>query len=502
VASTDSTAARPTSARLARRALVALLVGGTALVALHDWLGLGGERFDFLAGGPLYDAVVVAAGVACLLKARESARERWAWLAIGVAVLAWAAGETYWTWFLLDEPAAPVPSPADAGYLLFYPLAVLGLALLVRARAYELDSRRWLDGLIAALGTAALGTAFVFDFVAADATGTGLERALTLAYPLGDIAVLGLIVGAIAVSDWRPGRVWSLLLAGLAAQVVADIAFTLQSTDNALPASNWVDPIYLLSAVFVGLATLRPRARPILGASPDVRQELAVPLIFITVMSGLFVMQSFGSATWFSTALRAITVLAVIARLAVSVRENRLLLERVRTDPLTGLCNRGTMHADLALRCAAATEERAPAALALFDLNGFKRYNDTFGHPAGDALLAKLGPSLAEAIGGDGTAYRVGGDEFCALLECAEDRFDEVCRRAAGALSARGPGFEVGASWGLVAIPREADDPAEALELADVRMYAQKESRRLAQETQETGETVRVAAWPRARQDA
>ena len=65
-----------------------------------------------------------------------------------------------------DNPSAPYPSLADAGYLLFYPLAYAGLAMLVRARAHEMNWRLWMDGAIAALGTAALGAAFVFDFVA------------------------------------------------------------------------------------------------------------------------------------------------------------------------------------------------------------------------------------------------------------------------------------------------------------------------------------------------
>ena len=67
--------------------------------------------------------------------------------------------------------------------------------------------------------------------------------------------------------------------------------------------------------------------------------------------------------------------------------------------------------------------------LYLFDLNGFKRYNDTFGHPAGDELLIRLGSALQAAVGEDGTAYRIGGDEFCLLLTCAEDRFDAVAPR-------------------------------------------------------------------------
>ncbi len=151
----------------------------------------------------------------------------------------------------------------------------------------------------------------------------------------------------------------------------------------------------------------------------------------------------------------------------------------MRTDALTGLANRGRMQVDLPALLAQASEER-PMALLLFDLNGFKRYNDTFGHPAGDELLMRLGGALRDAVGDDGVAYRVGGDEFCALLTCPRERFEAVTREAARALTAIGPGFDVSSSWGAVEVPREESEPSPALQLADVRMYAQKESRRIA----------------------
>jgi len=173
--------------------------------------------------------------------------------------------------------------------------------------------------------------------------------------------------------------------------------------------------------------------------------------------------------------LWAATMVAVLVRLGMSVRENKRLLEQVRTDPLTGLGNRGRMQVDLAAQAAGATLEE-PVALLLFDLNGFKRYNDTFGHPAGDDLLLRLGGSLRDAVGMDGFAYRIGGDEFCVLLTCLPERFASVSKSAAAAMNSKGRGFEVGASWGAVEIPAEASEAAEALQLADVRMYAQKEA--------------------------
>jgi diguanylate cyclase (GGDEF)-like protein len=454
-----------------------LLLGGTALVALHDWLGLApglGSAID----GPLYDAVVLGAGLACLIRALDYRPERAAWLLIGAGLLCWGAGEIYWTAAIEGNASAPYPSPADIAYLLFYPLTYAGLALLVRARAHEIDWRLWTDGLIAALGTAALGTAFVFDFVAEKAEGTAVEMATTLSYPLGDIGMLSLVVGVVALTGWRPGRTWSLLLAGLAALVIADIAYTLQSTAETLPEGEWTNPIYLIAAVCLGAAVWQPaEAAEITAPDREGRREVVVPAVFGAVMIGLFAMQFDTASGGLSTVLWAATMTTVVVRLAMSDRENRRLLEEVRTDSLTGLGNRGRMQVDMAAIRERASAER-PVRLYLFDLNGFKRYNDTFGHPAGDRLLSRFGELLKAEIGDDGAAYRIGGDEFCLLLTCEEERFDALAKRAAEALTASDRGVEVSAAWGAATIPSEADDPFAALQLADVRMYAQKESRR------------------------
>jgi diguanylate cyclase (GGDEF)-like protein len=462
-----------------RAALAVLLVGGTFVVALHYWLGIAdGLHLSFSI---IYDAVVIGAGVACLLRASSYGRERSAWTLIGIAILCWGAAEVYWTAAIDNNPDAPYPSPADVAYLAFYPFAYAGLAILVRARAREINWRLWMDGAIAALGTAALGAAFIFDFVAEHATGSPLERLTTIAYPLGDIVMVAMVVGVIALTGWRPGRTWALLLAGLSALVVADIAFTLQMTEGALPSGNWVDPIYLIAAVCLGAIAWQPaeaaEITPI--EEGDRRRELLVPAVFAGVMIGLFAMQYFSATSALSTVLWAATMAAVVARLGMSDNENKALLEEVRTDALTGLGNRGRLQVDLPARFAAAGPER-PIALVLLDLNGFKHYNDSFGHPAGDALLVSLGTALKEAVGSAGAAYRFGGDEFCIILTCAPDRFEPVARAAAAALSASGPGYEISASWGMAEVPSEESKPAAALQLADVRMYAHKERRRRA----------------------
>jgi diguanylate cyclase (GGDEF)-like protein len=114
----------------------------------------------------------------------------------------------------------------------------------------------------------------------------------------------------------------------------------------------------------------------------------------------------------------------------------------------------------------------------MFDLDGFKQYNDTFGHAAGDALLQRLGGRLA-AVAGEhsGAAYRMGGDEFCIMVRCRADRAERLLDDAVAALQDTGEGWHIGCSHGVAWIPSEAVDQIQALGLADERMYANKASR-------------------------
>jgi diguanylate cyclase (GGDEF)-like protein len=148
-----------------------------------------------------------------------------------------------------------------------------------------------------------------------------------------------------------------------------------------------------------------------------------------------------------------------------------------RTDALTGLPNRRALIDDLATALDATSGE-SELILGLFDLDGFKHYNDTFGHPAGDELLTRLGASLAAALPADSTtAYRMGGDEFCVLVLADPGTPTGLLERAAAALSERGDAFEIGCSYGSARIPAEATTAEEALGLSDQRMYAHKTGR-------------------------
>ncbi len=148
------------------------------------------------------------------------------------------------------------------------------------------------------------------------------------------------------------------------------------------------------------------------------------------------------------------------------------------TDPLTGLHNRRKLVADLQ-KALPDADETSPLLLGIFDLDGFKNYNDSFGHPAGDALLTRLGRNLQTVMhkhGGE--AYRMGGDEFCIIATIGTDGQGPIITDATAALSERGEGFAIGSSYGSVLLPQEANEVTIALRLSDQRLYANKNSGR------------------------
>jgi diguanylate cyclase (GGDEF)-like protein len=168
--------------------------------------------------------------------------------------------------------------------------------------------------------------------------------------------------------------------------------------------------------------------------------------------------------------LAFLTLIGSIVGLVVS---NRRVTRELSTDALTGVHNRRALMEDLPRVCHRASEEE-PAFLWFFDLNGFKRYNDSFGHVAGDKLLTRLGGRLREAVRAYGTVYRLGGDEFCVLIATPVRDPHALFQDAREALAEHGGAFTVTASAGAVEIPRETGEPTQALRLADQHMYREK----------------------------
>jgi diguanylate cyclase (GGDEF)-like protein len=184
--------------------------------------------------------------------------------------------------------------------------------------------------------------------------------------------------------------------------------------------------------------------------------------------------------------------LLLLAFAIYSLRTSHARLQtQATTDSLTGLGNRRQLVGDLE----DALASRRAFVVAIFDLDGFKGYNDTFGHPAGDELLKRLAANLGVQLAGIGTSYRLGGDEFCALAPLTEGRDrEQILALAERGLTEHGEGFTITCSHGSVTVPTETNQIDEVLRIADQRMYAHKNSARASAGRQSTDIAVSVLA--------
>jgi diguanylate cyclase (GGDEF)-like protein len=452
-----------------------------ALFAIQVQTGVMGPGVTAVLEDYLYNALLFAGAGFCLWRAAAVSEERLAWTVMGAAIAVWTAGDILWTALWASDPNAPYPSVSDALWLAWYPASLVVLYLLVRSRIASFRASLWLDGAIGALCTVALAFAFAYGPIADSATGSTAAVLTNLAYPLGDTVILGVVVAIFGLTGWRPGRAWLLLGAGLALNAVADVVYLVQIALGSYVAGSLVDAGWPASALLVGLAAWQPAKR---GVAPDVEglRVVAVPFACGLVGVALLAYDHFDRVNKPALALTAATLLLVLTRTALVFRDYQRMLGRSRqealTDALTGLRNRRSLMLDLEDELPVATRAY-PRALGLFDLNGFKEYNDAFGHIAGDGLLARLGLRLADAVRGHGRAYRLGGDEFCVLLEPGVAGVEPVIAACLSALTERGEGFEVTASHGSVLSPEEVTDATEALQVADRRMYARKGGRRM-----------------------
>ena len=426
--------------------------------------------------------VLLCASGLILVRAITRRGERVAWLLIGAGVLAWSLGEVYYTLALWNLPTIPIPSAADGGYLAFPVLAFAGVCLLARNRVRGAAATLWADGLAAALAVGAASAAFVLDEVLRHASGRVLEVITNLAYPVTDLVLLGACVAVIALRGWRIDRTWGLLGAGIVVFWVADSLYLVETALGTYTPGGVFDEGWWLGLTLIALAAWQPAGR-LAPATDDSQRSwmIAVPVGFGGLAAAIL---GYGCLRTHplnpgAVGLALAALGAVAVRLVITYRLSLGLLERVRaeslTDPLTGLPNRRALTHALEVQSPTG-EDAGDAVLALYDLDGFKGYNDTFGHSAGDALLARLGHSLLTAIGNDGSCYRLGGDEFCVVMPGRLSTVHRLLDAASVALSEEGDGFSITSTWGAASVPHEAASLEAALRIADERMYACKTS--------------------------
>jgi two-component system cell cycle response regulator len=480
------------SQRIAAFSSLALLSGLLAVYAAVTLWTLGSASLQDVAGRWFYDAVVVGAALIVLARAVLREAERKAWLALAMGLLLWAAGQTYYSVVLYYASPAPFPSPADIGFLAFYPASYLALVLLLRVRIAHLDPLAWVDGLIGALAVAGVAAALIFPPVLEALEGSGLGVAVSLAYPCFDLVLLGLLSGAFAASSWRTGGTWLLIALALVLFAASDVVY-LSVGGQSTTALNIASVGWPLAYLLLAAASWLPATANATPARIE-RRRIAVPIAMGVVGIGLLAAGSFVPIGAVAIGCGIACGVAVLARLAFTFDQNTRILAvtetKAVTDALTELANRRRLMVDLEDAVSASPPEAM--VLALYDLDGFKAYNDSFGHPAGDDLLRRLGGKLAAAVEPYGCAYRLGGDEFCVLAATRALSAEAICEAAEAALTERGKGFAITASWGKVLIPVEVTTPTDALRVADRRMYAKKGRRADSARSQTRGVLLRM----------
>ena len=451
-------------------AAVAIAAAGTIV---HVIGSAGEARAPEFIDEWVYCLVISLAAVAVVARAVAVREDRLGWALIGAGLASWALGEFLWTFVVSEMQPQPYPSIADVFYLLLYPLEIAGVFTLVRGRLEGRGGGVLIDGAIAAFGAAAVGAALLGPAISDLAAKDVLQTVVEASYPIFDVMMIGCVIGALAVVG--PRRDMLALLVAMALTTAADTAYLSQVAAGTYKSGTPLDSVWLLGTTAMGIAAWQlPRK----GARHQTRHGMFVPAGAVLTSIGLLYADHGSRLPDAAVLLATGTLLLALARLVLVFRDNASLLAQARsdsiTDSLTGLSNRRRLIDDLEAATHSAREDGEGFLLAIFDLDGFKSYNDTFGHGAGDMLLRRMGSSLRSAVSGQGTAYRLGGDEFCILAPLTAGRVDSIVAAAGAALAEDGEGFSITASHGRALIPHEASEPVAALRLADRRLYAEK----------------------------
>jgi diguanylate cyclase (GGDEF)-like protein len=442
-------------------------------------------------------AAAAAAAVTTAGHARRCSpgRLRAAWALVSGACASWAAGQGWWTW-LSAHGEAPFPSMADAGFLGFAVLAVLALLLHPAGGGRTGLWQRVFDAVMTSAAVGLVSWKTVLGAVVATDDGHDVAaRALLLAYPVADVAMVVLVV--LLLARTRGDRTaLNLVGLGILAQAVADSSFAYLAATSSYDGGSvdlaWVAAFVLLTlagtcpvgdTVPVGRAAGSPRGSGSVSFLPYVPVVGAFAIVFAATFTGHPLSPG-------EVVVVAVVVGMLLARQYATVHDNTRLAADLATreaqlhhlafhDSLTGLANRALFHDRLEQALQLHARDMRPVGLVFLDLDDFKAVNDTLGHGAGDELLRLVGERITDALRASDTVARLGGDEF-AVLMAADGDVLATAGRIADALArpflVSGTDLPVRASIGVCALaPTDPSISVDALlARSDAAMYRAK----------------------------
>ncbi len=312
-----------------------------ACVVFAIWLaaGLSGPWVSSVLMDNLAEILApLAAALACVRVARRRrGRLRWSWYLLGGSAVSWALGQMVWTYYaLVAGQEVPFPSLADLGYLLAVPLAAA--ALLTHFATPERgvsQARRVLDGLIAATAVLAVSWQTVLGSLSRAGTGPLLEQILALAYPIGDVVTISLVIFLLAGSrsaTWLP-----LLLvgSGLVAITFSDSLFAYLTQTGLYSSGDLIDIGWFVGYLLVMLGALLPERQRHVTGEPRTGAGWTVVLPYVPVLVA-------GSLTGYKLArgtridaflgvLILLQIVLVIVRQLMAVLENLALARELES---------------------------------------------------------------------------------------------------------------------------------------------------------------------------
>ncbi len=291
---------------------------------------------DVLYDGWLYPGLMLASAGLVAVRAWRVAAERWGWLLIAAGMACTALGDVVYE---LCVPTGQSPNAADPLYLAFYPLVYGGLVLLTKTRLQRVPHAIRLDALVAGFTLAAVGAALMVGPIAAATSGSLATVVVGLAYPAGDVLLLALAAGMVAIFGWRTERRWGLLVAGFTSWAVADTVYLFQTAQGTYIEGTWIDMFWLVAALLVAAASWLPASVGQLRTTPSLGSMIPALVCTVVALAVLIL----ANHSRIAVVLAALTLTAVAVRFAVTVRDVSAVAEshqQAMTDDLTGLANR------------------------------------------------------------------------------------------------------------------------------------------------------------------
>jgi diguanylate cyclase (GGDEF)-like protein len=379
------------------------------------------------------------------------------------------------------------PSAGDPLYLALYPALTIGLGLLIRARTVRRDWGALVDTTTISTGLGLLTWVFIIRPLAADSSLSLLARTVSIAYPVGDIVLLSMLV-RLMLGPGARNAAFRAIGASLTAFLAADTAWAVINEVGwePTPFVTTLLPMVALAAYLLPvLGALHPSARDI-AAQGDERGALFQPAMLALlalaslIAPAILMLQVLeGEVTdGLAIAIGSMALfLLVTTRMAQLLRhveaQARQLRGLVTIDDLTGLANRRGWTAALTAAIERARRDDEPLSVAMIDLDHFKRFNDDYGHQAGDALLRGAAIAWSEALRAGDQIARYGGEEFIVLLHATDADAAEPIIERLRSVTPAGQTFSAGiAAW---TTPETSD---ELIARADRALYVAKQSGR------------------------